>query len=106
MTFDHIQDQLFDAIADVEDALGSLGGAEVEYMTTDELSHALDALRLTATGIRNFANTVIDRQPVSPEVEQMLRKFEENFRSRRHHPSRRECAGEASISAPRANPSP
>ncbi|WP_319455281.1 MULTISPECIES: hypothetical protein [unclassified Mycobacterium] len=106
MTFDHIQDQLFDAIADVEDALDSLGGAEVEYMTTDELSHVLDVLGLTATGIRRFAKSIIDRQPVSPEVEQMLREFEANFRSRRHHPARRECAGEASISAPRANPSP
>jgi hypothetical protein len=106
MSFDHIQDQLFDAIADVEDALDSLGGAEVEYMTTDELSDVLDALRLTATGIRKFAKVITDRQPVSPEVERMLRKYEEIFRSRRHHPSRRECAGEASISAPRANPSP
>jgi hypothetical protein len=106
MSFEHIQDQLFDAIADVEDALDSLGGAEVEYMTTDELSDVLDALRLTATGIRKFAKSITDRQPVSPEVERMLRKFEETFRSRRHHPSRGECADEASISAPRANPSP
>ena len=105
MSFEHIQDQLFDAIADVEDALGSLGGAEVEYMTTDELSDVLDALRLTATGIRTFAKVVVDRQPVSPELERALREIEETFRSRRHHPTRRECAGEPSISAPRANPS-
>ena len=100
MSLDHIQDQLLHAIADVEDALGSLGGAEVEYMTTDELSNVLDALGVTATGIRKFAKAVLDRQPVSPELERALRELEETFRSRRHHPARRERAGETSSSAP------
>jgi hypothetical protein len=105
MSFDHIQDQLFEAIADVEDALRSLGDAEVEFMTTDELSHLLDALGLSATGIRTFAKSINARQPVSPELEQMLRELEQSFRSRRHHPSRTERAGEASISTPQAKPS-
>lgn len=91
MDLEHIQDEIHSAIEGVESALSSLGAMQVEYMSTREISDILWVLESTAREMEKFANRVTDRQPISPELAEALRKMEEDFRNRisarRTHPS-------------------
>lgn len=80
MEVDNLQDQLFDAISDVETALSSLGGVELEYMTTDEYTDTLDELRLMITTLNHITRTVDARVPVTPERAAAMREIEEQVK--------------------------
>jgi hypothetical protein len=80
MEVEHLEDRLFDAISAVESALSSLGGVELEYMTSDEYADTLDVLQLMTATLDNITRTVDDRVPVTPERAAAMREIEEQVK--------------------------
>jgi hypothetical protein len=95
MDLEHLQDRLLDGISRVESSLASLGYVEVEYMTTEEFTDALQMLELVEVGIENFARRILDREPSSPAVEAAVRQFEQTWRA-----GRETTDGDGSICTP------
>ncbi len=86
MSFNHLEDRLFRAIDDAHSALNSLGGVQVEYMTTEEFTDALHLLQVMAVAIHGVADTATGRQPLSRELERALREIDDAWKGRCRNP--------------------